>query len=285
MPYAESVADLVVAALSGRPAPPDAIRDLDAYRLQKLQTAHVPHSGLEIARQIRELVDRWGPPRTVVAAATVPHGKAADVCLEFDGGQVGWIQVKAQLMKERFGRITEADWDQDFTAALAKLAQDDATFDTLLTPAYRARLGAKVVPVGWSLSDLVIADIYGLPDGVRAAEAGVNTVADLRRFLPHSYFLQVTREGARLIPHSEFACIGAYLAGEQFYYSNLGAGDRALARIWCAWGHRPERCQIHWQYYVYDHLDKDGRHVWGRHKLNDVGVGDPRAAVVIPALP
>lgn len=288
MPYAESVADLVVAALGGRPAP-EAIRQLDEYR-RRAGGRHVPNAGTEIARQVREVVRRWRPPLGVVAASAVPHGQAADVRLELAGGQLGWIQIKAQLTKDSFAELTQADWEQDFTAALAKLAQDDATFDRRLTPAYRARLAAIAVPRRWSLSDLVIADICGLPEAVRAAGAGVDSPADLRAFLPHSYLLQVTREGARLVPHRDFACIAAYLAGAGFEYLDLGPDRRALTRIWCAWGFVPQDGEIHWQYYPYDYRyhrrdGRQGKQVWGRHKLNARGVGNPPGAIVVPARP
>lgn len=282
MAYAESVADLVVAAFSGRPAPAGAIGDLDAYRRTRGRAAR---PGDEIARQIYGVVARWSPPLRLVSAWTVPHRQAADVRLEFVGGQPGWIQIKAQLTKDRFADLTQADWDQDFTAGLAQLAKDDPTFDALLTPAYRARLSTVPVLTGWTLSDLVIADIFGLPDGARARAAGVTTVADLHRFLPHSYLLQITREGTRLVPHRDFTCIRAYLAGRQFHHRNLGAGTGALAKVWCSWGIPPlARNQVHWQYYAYDRI-YGTQQVWGRHKLNRTGVGAPPGAIVVPARP
>lgn len=265
--YADAVAELVARVLKGA-ATTGPERVLDAYRIRKGGRSH---RGAEISRQVKDIVRQWRP-RGLVDAVAAPPGEPADVRLVYDDGHIEWIQVKAQLVKRLFSEITQADWEQDVTTSVAMLAKIDPVFAAYLTPSLHRKLGRLTVPAGWSLGDLVAADLAGLPTYERAQRAGVRTVPDLHRFLPNSYLLHLTYEGSRLLRLADFTATRAYLNGAALSHS-IEPGSSSLVKVKAAWGQPPGRGTSQVTYYVYDRL-YDAGVVFGRHKVNFVALGD-----------
>lgn len=143
----------------------------------------------------------------------------ADVRTQLASGETRWFEVKAQTNKS-FDQVTEADWIRDRSDFLAELARVDRRYSRHLTPRLRRWLAdGYTSATGWSLDDLLLADIAGLPTAAKRSGVGVHTPHHLGQYINAKSLLQVTRTGARLCRLDQIAPVALLLGGGTWSYA------------------------------------------------------------------
>lgn len=146
------------------------------------------------------------------------------------------IEVKAQFTKVGLGEVTQADYLTGYSDFLAHFILDNGSFRSLLKkhfPQHLKKLAPRAsIPDGWSLWDLLLAEILGLYDVDHLEAAGIESVDDLHRFARVHYLMHVVGRlpdgqsrrkppapgypgGARLIRFDSFDLVKLLLAGNQ----------------------------------------------------------------------
>ncbi|GJQ29676.1 MAG: hypothetical protein HBSAPP03_15600 [Phycisphaerae bacterium] len=134
----------------------------------------------------------------VSAARAVGTGHAGDLIITA-GGMDHHCEVKAQYGKRNFADLTQADWVRDATDALRVVVRERPDVLAVLSAANRGALAADTVDdSGWTLTDLVAADLCGMTNRAYRERLQVLTPADLAAFLGRKYLVHLTCNDARV---------------------------------------------------------------------------------------
>lgn len=136
------------------------------------------------------------------------------------------IEVKAQLTKNGLGEVTQADYLTGYSDFLAHYLQHDKEFRKLVKrdyPQHLRKLAPRSpIPNGWSVWDLLLAELLGLYDQDHLEAAGITTKDDLHAFARTHYLMHAVGRmpdgrsypgGARLIRFDNFGLVRLLLSG------------------------------------------------------------------------
>jgi hypothetical protein len=136
------------------------------------------------------------------------------------------IEVKAQLTKNGLGEVTQADYLTGYSDFLAHFLAEDKEFRRLVKrdyPEHLRKLAPRSpIPKGWSVWDLLLAELLGLYDQDHLEAAGIITKDDLHAFARCHYLMHAVGRmpdgrsypgGARLIRFDQFGLVRLLLSG------------------------------------------------------------------------
>ena len=200
-----------------------------------------------------------------------PADCLGDIKVWLRGGQMRWIEVKAQTKKKSFADITQADYIRDSTDFLQALYASNEEFAKAV-PRELARQMEFSKPnsklLKWELEDQWIADLALLVSGEKKAAAGVFSPADLRVFIQNKYLLQICMAGARFVRLDKLPPVDAILRGAKLM-SHIKTTNRAnVVSVQLSAGSEPTTGTTQFTY----HLGYTG--ALGRHKLHNAAIGN-----------
>jgi len=153
-------------------------------------------------------------------------GGFTDVQTDHDARKVFSIEVKAQLTKSGLGVVIQADYLTGYSDFLAHYLKHDREFRRLVKlhyPQHLRKLAPRSpIPNGWSVWDLMLAELLGLYDQDHLEAAGITTKDDLHAFARTHYLMHACGRmpdgrsypgGARLIRFDNFGLIRLLLSG------------------------------------------------------------------------
>jgi len=182
-------------------------------------------------RWIGTLIDSSGlrnPNTEWTGQMTPDDGGFTDVQAPPKGGAHFSIEVKAQFTKLGLGDVTQADYLTGYSDFLAHFvatnAEASAKIKRRFPEHFRKLRPRSPIPDGWSIGDLMLAELVGLYDAGHLAVAGIASADDLRRFAEHHYLLHAVGTvpshrkhagGARLIRFADFPLVRGLIAGHE----------------------------------------------------------------------
>ena len=201
----------------------------------------------------------------VLDAQASPRDRLGDVCIKLKDGSKLWVEVKGQTKKDRFRDITQADYVREGTDFARKFARLNPAFDRLILGNLRIELALDSDTSSikdWELADLWVADLALLVDEEKRRRAGVESAADLPKFLRKKYLFHICMEGARIIRLDQLNPVKKILSGERIC-TVLKTENKSVAAIQIAVGEEPTNGRTAFTYHFgYNNAP-------GRHKLHD----------------
>lgn len=211
---ANAIEELLAAELRGDAAA--ASRQVSTLRTLRARTL-CGVSPRRIQADIQALVARLAlSVRTASRVPPVPPGDLGDVRADLTNGRTVWFEVKAQTFKWGFDEVVQGDWVRDETSFLARVYANDASFRRhMVGRPGAATLGSFVSTgvLGLSEEDLWLADVALLRTPAHLSAAGVQTRADLGRWMQDKYMVQLTQSGIRCIRLADLPIVIAVLNG------------------------------------------------------------------------
>lgn len=259
---ANATAEYLAAALTARDADAAAFLEQIATHEQAQDRVVAPNPRAACARALALL--RTTFPR-MSAARAVGTGHAGDLVITA-GGIDHHCEVKAQYGKRNFADLTQADWVRDATDALRVVVRERPDVLAVLSPENRLALAADTVDsAGWTLADLVTADLCGMTTRAYRERLQVATPADLAAFLGRKYLVHLTCDDARITRLADTAIaarLGHPVSTQDFVIKANREAELTLLFPSAA------RLGTLFHYQIYRWGEHSTTALVGRHKLN-----------------
>ena len=212
----------------------------------------------------------------VLDAEASPSDGLGDVCIKLKDGSKLWVEVKGQTKKAKFRDITQADYVREGTDFAKKFAKLNPAFDKLILGNLRTELalddGASSIK-NWELADLWVADLALLVNEKKRKRAGVNSPADLPKFLKKKYLFHLCMEGARIVRLDQLNPVKQVLSGDKIH-TVIKTTNKSVAAIQIAVGEEPTSGRTAFTYHFgYNNAP-------GRHKLHHFALASSEATKV-----